>query len=246
MAEHLAHHENRAIADTKTSRTTEKLKLNSQRFCPAGKGLLGPIKPFFQHSVATVPEGGPVHENLRDRLRAETRAPHNRVDHAFKPHDLADYSGYVSFLSAHWLALGVLAADRALPVRLLTCIRVDRANLQCDLARLGRPTPPPLAAVPRHYHPLAVEYLLIGSSLGFRVLERRRAAACDRRVLSSTDFLRGADRSAQWRQLCGRLGALPARSTDADIIVSDCMAIFEIYTRAATHAAPTLEASTLE
>jgi len=175
---------------------------------------------------------GGMQTTLRERLRTGTRAAHDDVDHAFAPHDLAKFPGYVAFLRSHAKALKSLTPDPALPTRLRCRISLDIGLIAHDLTQLGAALPDGSLCETRHHHPIAVEYVLLGSSMGLRVLSKRWGRSSDPRVLGTSSFLR-SDRSKEWRPFCNRLTAMPATGAIADRVVLDSQRIFSAFARAA-------------
>jgi len=111
-------------------------------------------------------------------------------------------------------------------------------NIERDLARLGCADPSPSFRAQHPFAPLAIEYILVGSSLGLRMLIKRWQGTSDPRVESTCNFLRGADRTPLWRDMCDRLACLPADTAEADAITADCRRIFDLYAREAQRVSP--------
>lgn len=110
-----------------------------------------------------------------------------------------------------------------------TGIRADvLVRIDADLSRDGVPLPAP---VPRlDLHPLAADYVMLGSRSGAAYL--RRAWADVPGVANSAFFAADADRAA-WRDLTDRLAGQPATGPAADRIVADARTAFAAFGHAA-------------
>ena len=167
------------------------------------------------------------HPSAVARLRAATRASHDRVDAAFGGYDLSDAADYRAFLIAHARALPVAERRmRALPFARGLPERTPL--LAADLAALGMAMPAPLS------FPDAGEaaawgtlYVVEGSRLGGAMLAR--ALPADRPAA----YLRAAHGPGQWRAI---RAAIDAARCDPDAVVAGALATFDLYARAADEA----------
>ncbi|WP_220747897.1 MULTISPECIES: hypothetical protein [Jannaschia] len=110
---------------------------------------------------------------------------------------------------------------------------LDRASE--DLRSLGvQPgrSPQPLSVRP---HPVAIDYIVLGSRLGTKVLKRRWLAATDAQVRGAGTYFAAPDAATQWRAFCERTAGMAAHDPDADQIVNDANAIFRHYQACARH-----------
>lgn len=165
---------------------------------------------------------------LRDRLRADTRAAHDALDRGFERFDLATREGLGGFLAAHGAALGALRSTPGKGSEQAEALRRDAvAAVEGDLQSLGRQAGPAVAGP--GLHPSAVLYVLLGSRLGLRVLERRWAASVDPRVAGAGRLFGLAGRVAEWRRFCEEAGAESGEGPEADRVVADAERAFGLY-----------------
>lgn len=192
--------------------------------------------------------------SLRERLRHDGRTAHDRVDEAFAGFDLTQPEGLQGFLQAHALALLAIAPEEnqesgsgagADPAYLHQLIREDLATLSSALgSRSGDPEMPDLGAAkstaqrthPAGYHPVSIDYVLLGSRLGMQVLRRRWQLSEDAAVRQASGYISLPSVSGEWRALCSRLAAQPSEGPEADRIVTDALYIFEVFENAAKSA----------
>lgn len=163
--------------------------------------------------------------NLRDRLRADTRAAHDRVDAAYIAHDIAVPDGLALFLTDHlraFRALG-LADGPAAALREEYC-----AALEADLAKLGVPAPrlsgPTLRVLSE-----AAMYIFLGSRRGAQMMRRHWAANARGAARDAGAFLSLDPRNEDWRRLCTDLAARSPDGAHADRVVADTVAIFDLF-----------------
>ncbi len=157
---------------------------------------------------------------LRARLRAETRAAHERVDAAFARFDLRERDSYAAFLTAHAAVLPALeAAVQADAMRWLPDWPARRRTpaLRGDLKILGRPAPEPAATnFGGSAENLGALYVLEGSRLGSRLLVAQVREAGDPAVRAATAYLAHGDARRLWPsflEVLEREGAEPAAVT---------------------------------
>ena len=163
---------------------------------------------------------------LRDRLRRDLEPDHDRVDAAFAA--LVGVSGGASgddlpsFLSAMRAGFAAMPATPS-------GVRDDvLSRLDADLARLGAAPGP--AVPPVDAHPLAADYVMLGSRSGAAYLARAWADVPG--VAGSAFFAADVDR-APWHALSRDLAAHPADGAFADRVVADARAAFGAFLAAA-------------
>ena len=166
--------------------------------------------------------------SLRDRLRADTAAWHERVDRAYTTLDLRQSADLGTFLGAQ---LSVLLAIRCHPGphadaadELRACMA---AAILADLRHLDRA--PVLTRQTRRFDATSVLYILLGSRLGTRVLHRRWLEATDPAVKGAGSYLGLAPPSDAWRALCGELMQRPPQGAEADRVVEDACLLFDLH-----------------
>lgn len=172
---------------------------------------------------------------MRFDLRRETASLHDDVDAAFGSLDLATHDDYRRFVQAHRLA--ARAAERHLHgAPNLPSIALSPL-LERDAAALGLPaddwTPPALEGP---QHPLGIAYVLLGSRLGNRMLQRGEYWAKDAPHGSRSDHYLG-DRAheASWRALLERLGSERPGDDERAAIVNSASATFAAFEQALAH-----------
>jgi hypothetical protein len=165
---------------------------------------------------------------LRDRLRVDTAPSHERVDRAYSRLDLRRPDDLGTFLTAQ---RAVLAAIRVRPgahaeeAREVALMMTDA--LDADLGHLG--AGPVMTLGAREVHGTACLYILLGSSLGTRVLHRRWLEAGDPVVAGAGRYLGLAMPPGAWRNLCEDLARRPPGGPEADRTVGDAAALFDLH-----------------
>ena len=166
--------------------------------------------------------------NLRERLRAGTRAHHEDVDAAFSQLDLRERDGLASFLSAQGAALQAIRCASGRHAAEAGALRDEMlAAAEADFRHLGYRAE--RAPTPVDLHPTAVLYILLGSALGAQVLRRRWLASGDPLVQGAGAYFGLPLRAAAWRLFCEEAAATPAQGEDADVILRDANRIFDLY-----------------
>ena len=164
------------------------------------------------------------YQNLRVRLRGDTRQCHVALDDHVTRLDRQGAEGYARFLLLQWrlfAALEPVSRDAACaPV-----IRDLKQRSAADLERLDRAAPVP--ALPLMPHPLAVDYLVSGSRLGAQVLRKRWLDRGLPEVSSACAYLSAPSYAEYWRGFVARAEKLPGEGAAADRIVKDCTRLFE-------------------
>ena len=166
---------------------------------------------------------GPVHADSRSRetidahalLRNATRIWHDRVEAGFERYDLQTVAGLTAFLRRQ--ALAQLPVEAELDARGLSRVLPDWPErrrgeaLSTDLAQLGAPLPDTAAmriALPTPERMMGALYVLEGSRLGGKILQRRVAASPEERVRSADAYLSHAGPRGGWRIFLARLNQL--------------------------------------
>ncbi|RVT81704.1 hypothetical protein DXV76_19875 [Rhodobacteraceae bacterium CCMM004] len=164
--------------------------------------------------------------SLRWRLRAGTRASHERLDALVESWDVGTRAGVTRFLTMQAAALPALRADGPLKSAAAIADLADRAR--ADLARLGATVPSPRSTGPA-LRPLAVDYVVAGAHLGGAVLARRWAVSADPTVRAADRYFTAPPGSALWRDVCADAAARPADGAEADATVADANTVFAIF-----------------
>ena len=173
---------------------------------------------------------------MRFDLRRETAPHHEQVDAAFGALDLTDRGDYRTFIQAHRIAVRgaerLLAGQSDLPATSLSPL------LETDAAALDLPrddwSPP---ALDDPLHPVGVAYVLLGSRLGNRLLQRGAYWAKDAPDGSRSDhYLSDRSHETAWRGLLDRLDALAPAEEESRRIMSAATATFAAFQQALAHA----------
>ncbi len=168
-------------------------------------------------------------------LRAGTAEAHERLDGLFERFDLGSREGYVRFLTAHAAALLPMEAalDAAGAERVIADWPERRRGpmIRADLAALGAPLPDPVPApeLPEGADPAAIAgavYVLEGSRLGGRMLERQVAPGLPRAYL-----LPPQDRG-HWPKMLEKLEALLYEPATMPTAIAAALAVFAVFERA--------------
>ncbi|MBF9042851.1 hypothetical protein HKCCE4037_05910 [Rhodobacterales bacterium HKCCE4037] len=149
------------------------------------------------------------------------------------------------FLAAQRAAMGALAAavpnsgePNASADGLLTSAHVLSdliARLDRDLARQNRQAIPlPMSTegeLDHTLHPMAVDYVVLGSRLGNEMI--RRTVLADRLTGPLPDYFQAAPQADLWRYLCTSLDRLDPHSDEAQDVIQDAKSAFRIVSDAA-------------
>lgn len=199
---------------------------------------------LLSHPFVTI---APAHAHLRQ----ETRALHDATERSFAVFDLATREGYIAFLRAQAVALGV--AERWLDDQDMTALVADwparrrMPLLMHDLARLHAASPDMQAALPRpEGHPLGWLYVLEGSRFGGRVLARQVKAGGDPVTAAATTYLDQPAPASAWQELMACIERESLRPGQRDAIVTGARAAFALFGACAARAATAYAASSAE
>lgn len=174
----------------------------------------------------------PAHLTLRTRLRSETAEVHARLDSTMSRLDMADAADYGSFLEIH------LSALQSIMPRLVESgyeFSHLPALIERDLEILGRPSSPASMASfgPLPGDPLGYAYVLAGSQMGAKILNRRRLLTSNEKVVRADAFLHDTIASGIWNMVKIRLEDFSAAGPQQDDIIDGALACFRCYGAAA-------------
>lgn len=173
-------------------------------------------------------------DSLRLLLRRGTSVAHEGLDRRAARLDLACRDDLGIFLAMQEAAFAALsdagAAGRAASAAIL---REIAEAARSDLATLGAPR---IAAprAPSGLHPVAVDYVVLGSRLGTRVLRQIWIASADPQVRAASRYFGLPALGAEWRAHCAMTRALAPAGPEAETILSDANAIFGVFAAALT------------
>ena len=166
--------------------------------------------------------------SLRDRLRSDMAQHHRKVDNTFSRLDMARRSDLVTFFWAHLSAVEAIRCRSGAGQERADRLRREvAAALEVDLYHLGGPKAERLD--PCVVEPLAVEYILLGSRAGARLLARRGRETRDCHVAGAAAYFELEPTGRTWRGFCEELSCMPSHGEDADRVVKDAIAIFKLY-----------------
>ena len=172
-------------------------------------------------------------------LRTATRPWHDRVEAAFAPFDLRTVEGLAGFLIRQ--AAAHLPLEAELDARGMVHLLPDwperrrSGALMADLDHLGvvAAIEPVRANLPTPGHMFGALYVLEGSRLGGRLLQRQLADSPDALVRSATKYLNHPGAPAGWAGLVAALDAIsPTEPQRADLL-SGAEQAFSLYYQAA-------------
>jgi len=171
-------------------------------------------------------------DNLRVRLKSDTVAAHNRVDAVMAGFDLTTASGLSRFLQIHHTAL-----QQTMP-KLRQCgydFEPLPALIEADLAALGHSSEDaaPLSEQQLAGEALGYAYVVAGSHMGSKILNKRRLRSSDANVLRAGRYLVRENADLTWRLLTEQLQKLDANGEAQDLIVAGALACFRCFENAA-------------
>lgn len=168
---------------------------------------------------------------LRQALLDRLRPDHQSVDELFSGLDLTNATDLLAFLQAQHRGLCALqsAASHAPTCRVTDNLTEICQRISQDLVSLNA-TPAPAAGITRiRLHPLAIEYIFLGSRLGGRVLKRRWQAATDPQVLGASRMFDMPDPALPWRDFCVELSGIRAASGLGRQVIADARTAFRLF-----------------
>lgn len=168
--------------------------------------------------------------SLLSRLRTESFASHEALDHSFAPFQSDPAAHLRPFLAAQMAGLTALSSSARLPhhadVLPLLSEMLDRLEQDCRHLTISVP----VVRCSKRLHPLAVAYLVIGSRLGTEVLRRKLVTSG---VQSVPLYFAPQDYKLAWQGLCAELTSLPAIGEVADDVCDGVIAGFDLFHSAA-------------
>lgn len=181
---------------------------------------------------------------IREMLRAEGGALHQQVDATFGRYALQTRPHYVAFLQAHAQALLGLEAllERSGIERLLPDWAERRRTpvLSDDLQRLEAvpPTPTAFARTLDEGECWGVAYVLEGSRLGSRLLDRHAGESEDEAVRAARAYLGHVPPKAAWPQFLERLDQAGSEAALHPGMLAGQRLAFEVFLAAGLQHAP--------
>ena len=175
----------------------------------------------------------PQENTIRDGLRATTREAHDALDLSMSRLDLADPEDYACFLAIQLAAREPVEAWCAAHCTPDLRPPAQASLIRADLVELGRNAPPassPPKYLPHDLEPLAVAWVMAGSSLGNRTLlaRMRKAGASG----MPTDFLDDPAMTNFWQGLKPKLDR-PAAPGESDRMAESARTIFALFAQEA-------------
>lgn len=177
---------------------------------------------------------------MRFDLRRETAPLHEQVDAAFGALDLEQRADYRQFIQAHRLA--ARAAERWIDgAQDVPETRLSRL-LEQDADALDLPEDDwQPDALTGDQHPLGIAYVLLGSRLGNRLLQRGEYWAKHAQHGSRSDhYLSDRTHEQSWRALVDHLGKLDPDESERAAIMTSAAATFAAFQEALHHSLETL------
>ncbi len=179
---------------------------------------------------------GNVIETLRDRLREETGDVHRRLEERMARHPVATREGLEVHLLAHALAFDALTAQGGAGASSAPVIEDLRARIAVDLGRLGVALPDPVSTPRAAFDPLAVDYVVLGSRLGARVLHKDWKSSVDPAVRAASAYFSAPARPREWQNFIRGVMSYDIAGVRAATVVEDAKRIFEVFLLALTRA----------
>lgn len=179
-------------------------------------------------------------QNFRHVLRDQTRGPHDRVDTAISGFDIQSREGLRAFFRMHGACFEAMLlraeADSASSKMLRDMIFRIRVDLDCLGSSLGVVA----FGLPDDIDPLAMDYVLEGSRLGSKVLQKRWSASTDRTVAQARAYFSMPVDKQRWQTVCAKLAEVPLNTTLAHGITLDVECLFTLFQDAALSEARTI------
>lgn len=165
---------------------------------------------------------------LRDRLRSGSTESHDRLDALVSGADLRQPEGYARFLAMNAAAFRALAdAEVSGDFATMDVIRGLADAAAADLHCLGH-TAPTTHSKP-HAEALAIDYVVLGSRIGTKVLRRVWQGSSDPHVLSAGRYFALPDAMCDWRALCDRMKAMPGDDVKSSEVLKDVNDLFRLF-----------------
>ncbi|WP_150297735.1 heme oxygenase-like domain-containing protein [Salipiger aestuarii] len=169
-------------------------------------------------------------EGFRHALRLATRAAHDDSEVLFLRFTDSPGDTMRWFLAAQRAALAAIC-DSTEPARMASrpLARALLTRLDADLSALGGDARPVVPA--RTLHPMAADYLVLGSRLGTEVL--RRALIGSAPPVPVPSYFHACHGPAMWRDHCALLNAVDPASDLAGDLTRDVIAGYDLFHAAA-------------
>ncbi|WP_143089826.1 biliverdin-producing heme oxygenase [Tropicimonas isoalkanivorans] len=174
-------------------------------------------------------------DDLRGRLRSDTRSSHDRLDRHVSTFDLGEPDGLRSFLAMQLMALTRLEPLAKNSI-CAPAIHDLRARAEFDLRGLDETTAlscPDLTFTP---HPMSVDYVIAGSRVGTAILRKRWLASKNAEVRATSAYFSAPTYMDMWRAFCDRATRETSSGPQADRIVGDAIGLFDFYGHCAASA----------
>ena len=166
-------------------------------------------------------------DNLRARLRTDTRTSHEELDREVSSFDLTRPDGFACFLRMQATALNTLRGNIMSQASAeMVCDLLERA--EADLRQLGYPVDERQMKLDV-VHPMAIDYVIAGSRLGTQILKKRWFSATDAKVRSAASYFCAPSYIEAWAAFRANAEKMPSTGPLADQIIRDTDRIFQIY-----------------
>ncbi|GLQ21862.1 biliverdin-producing heme oxygenase [Algimonas porphyrae] len=167
--------------------------------------------------------------SLRMRLRTETRAAHEQLDHIADGLDLTMRRDYIRFLLAHRRAYAALHAARIgltdLLARRISQVDQDLAHFDIDAtadATEDLPIDPDIEMI-------GLSYVILGSHLGAVQIAKQVGRSDDLSLRAATTMLTDQTLAPLWRDFVQASRNLPDTGADADRIILSATHTFSLF-----------------
>ena len=167
--------------------------------------------------------------DFREVLKDKTQADHERVDRLMSLIDLTTRDGLGRFLQINHSCFEVMFAAVGAETSTGTTLHQIIGRIDADLLTLGLEKPVKSQEKLTKVDPLAVDYVVEGSRLGTKVLERLWSKAQDEKVQQANAYFTFGKVPGRWRDVCDQLSAIPAQSDRANFILRDTKRMFDLF-----------------
>lgn len=163
-------------------------------------------------------------DDFRLTLRQATRDHHDQLDRHISTLDLGTGAGLSRFCAIHAACFGAMARATGDGRVAMLAAALEQDHVALTGQKSGVAVRPPSGI-----HPLAQAYIVEGSRLGTRVLQKHWEDSKDPAVKAASAYFSLPHEPDRWAQVCADLRAIPAASQQARQISRDSCQLFDMF-----------------